>query len=399
MAVYEFVEATGTVVPDTADLLATVNAEFQSIFGADFVVDPETPGGAWIAGEVSSRASVARNNATVANQINPNLAGGPFLDAVWALTGGARGAAARSTVQVTLTGQVGTPIPAGSRVQTAAGALFRLVTAATIPSGGTLTASFESVELGPVAAAAGTLTQIVDGVLGWDTATNPSTAVLGRATETDPASRARRRETLALQGQSTALAVSSRVRAVDGVRSVAFRENVTNATAVIDGITLVAHSVWVAVQGGADLAVATALLEAKSAGANWNGTTSVNVTEPASGQTFAVQFQRPTEREILARVTVRQEAASSTDPTTAVRDAIVNYANGDLSNEAGFVLGEDVSPYELAGAVNREAPEIFVTNVEIAFDAMTPVFGTATLAIALNEVATIERSAIQVLTA
>ena len=396
MATYDFVTDTGLIVADTSTTLDEVNDEYRNVFGADFVVDPETPEGALIAAETTSRQSVARNNALVANQINPNLAGGPFLDAIWALTGGQRQSASRSTVTVTITGVAGVSVPQGSRARTVDGDEFQSTAAAIIGAGGTVSATFESVEFGPIAASANQLNQIVTGIIGWETITNPSAATLGVALESDSSSRQRRRETLALQGQSVAEAIISRVNNITGVRSVAFRENVTNASDTIDGILLVAHSIWVNVQGGDDNAIASAILDAKSAGSNFNGAQSVNVTDPFSGQTIAVLFDRPTEVRILMRVTVRQDATQAIDPNTAVKNSIIRYANGDIEGEAGFIIGEDVSPFEIASAVNRDNPPLHVTLVEISFE--SPIsYVTTTLAIALSEVATIQEADIQVI--
>jgi len=73
-----------------------------------------------ITAEVEARDNVARNNADLANQINPDLAGGVFLDAIWSLTAGGRIAATRSTLQgVVLTGQAGTVIRSGARASVA----------------------------------------------------------------------------------------------------------------------------------------------------------------------------------------------------------------------------------------------------------------------------------------
>ena len=114
MAVYDYLISTGVIVPDTSDTREDVIAEYRSVFGADFIVDDETPEGTLITAETTSRQSVARNNAAVANQINPNLAGGPFFDAIWALTGGGRDTGRRSAVMVTVTGAANTIIPINS---------------------------------------------------------------------------------------------------------------------------------------------------------------------------------------------------------------------------------------------------------------------------------------------
>ena len=178
MANYTYVTATGTVIPDTATTRTEVVTEFRGIFGDDFITDPETPEGLWIDAETTSRQSVARNNAAVANQINPNLAGGIFLDAIWSLTGGQRVASTRSTTTATVTGVANTSIPAGSIARTSQGAEFRTVNPVTIPVAGTMAGvAFESVELGAVEAGAGQLSLIVDSILGWETVTNPAAAI------------------------------------------------------------------------------------------------------------------------------------------------------------------------------------------------------------------------------
>ena len=121
----------------------------------------------WIDAETTSRQSVARNNAAIANQINPNLAGGIFLDAIWALTGGQRVASTRSTTSATITGVANTSIPAGSVARTSQGAEFRTVNPVSIPVAGTLTGvAFESVEFGAIEAGANQLTTIADSILG-----------------------------------------------------------------------------------------------------------------------------------------------------------------------------------------------------------------------------------------
>ncbi len=398
MANYTYVTATGTIIPDTATTRQEVITEFQGVFGDDLITDDETPEGAWINAETTSRQSVARNNSAVANQINPNLAGGPFLDAIWALTGGQRIASTRSTVSATITGIANTSIPAQSRARTMQGAEFRAVNPITIPTTGTATGvPFESVEPGAIEAGADQLTIIADSVLGWETITNPAAATLGRTTEGDEVSRNRRRQTIGLQGRAVAVAVTSNVMNVQGVRSLAFRENITNATQVIDGITLVAHSIWVVVDGGADADIGAALLRSKTAGSNWNGTTSVIVTEPASGQNYTVRFDRPTTQAVLLRISVRGTSSVS-DPITAVRDSVLRYARGEIPGEDGFLIGVDVSPFEIASAVNRDNPALFVTLSEVARDTGgTPSYSTTTLPIAINQLASVVASAIQVL--
>lgn len=396
MADYGFIVETGVIVPDTADQLAQVQSEFRTAFGDDLDVSPETPQGVLIAAETESRDSVARNNAALANQINPNLAGGVFLDAVWALTGGARFVATPSDIRgVELGGVPGSIIPAGAIASVGPdGARFQLTGTVVLDGTGQGLGVFQSVELGAFPAAVGALNTIVTAALGWETVSNPYAAEAGENEETDSAARARRRRTLALQSVSLPEAIVSGVNDLPGVKSMSFRENITNAPIVIEGETLVAHSIFACVDGGLDNDIGLMLLRKKSMGANWNGNTTVTVQEPFSGQEYAVKFSRPDEVLIYMRVYVSPGAPFADVPAT-VRAAILAYANGEQDGEQGFAVGGDVSAFELAGAVNRAAAPVYVMNLELSTDGSS--FSPATIPITIGQVARTSEGAIAVI--
>lgn len=395
MASYDYITRSGSIIPDTASVQADVEAEYRTIFGDDLITDPETPEGSLITAEVTSRQSVLRNNANIANQINPTLAGGTFFDAIYALTDGQRVVRSRSTVDLVCSGVSQTVIPAGSRAEDSQGVEWFLVDSTTIEASGNVTAQFQSQEFGEISASPNTITSIVDSVLGWETVNNPLQATIGRNTQSDSEAKRDRKNELALLGSGTSLAVQSRLSSIPSVRSFAFRENIEDTTEDIDGVTLVPHSVWVAVEGGSDNDVATALLAAKSGGANWNGSTTVNITDPSSGQSIGVSFDRPTAVPILVRVTVR--ASSGTSPTENVQQAVLDYANGLVAGEEGFIVGADVSPFEIGSAVNTQVTGTFVQLVEVALNVQNPTFVTTTLDIDINELATVIESDVSVI--
>ena len=392
---YDYITETGTVVPDTSILLAEVENEFKTALGADLVTSPNTPQGALIVAEVLARTGVVGNNAALANQINPNLAGGTFLDAIWALTGGQRIAATRSVVPgVELSGLPGTVIPAGSQASIADGTLFESVSGVVLDLTGAGVVDFQAVDTGPIAVNPGALNQIVTGILGWDDVNNPTAATLGRDQESDLAARQRRRNTLSLQNVALPAAIISALYDTPNVRSLTFRENTTAVPIVIDGVTLAPHSIYVCVDGGTDAAVAESLLENKSLGCGWNGATTVNVADAASGQVYPVQFSRPTAVPVQARVYVRNIGALN-DVMAAVKQAIVDYTLGLLPGEAGFVVGASVSAFELAGAVARQVPGVYVQKCEISL--LSPVaWSTNEIPVLISEIATILAGNIQV---
>ncbi len=395
---YKYVSPDGVIIPDTADILAETEQEWKTVLGDDLDVNPETPQGMLIAQETAVRAEMVANNAAIANQINPNVAGGVFLDDIWALTGGKRRTATYTTIYgVTLTGAPGAVIPSGSRRKlSTTGDIFELLSTVILDSNGTGTGTFQALEAGPVAAPAGALTVPVAGYtsVGWETSTNPSAGSIGRAEQSDISARRERRLTLALQGRSISEAIYSNVQAIDTVNSLSFRENYENTEHVIDGITLAPHSVWVCVDGGGDLEVAETLYRSKTAGAAWNGAVAVDVKDPYSGQTSTVRFDRPTEVPVMARFTVSAGVGIG-DPVSIIRNAVTAYANG-LTDEPGFVLGEDVSPFELAAAANLGASGLFIKKVEVAPRSSTPAWQTSAIEIGLNQKATINATNILV---
>ena len=389
---YNYIDATGTVVPDTDTLLSAVQSEFQTAFGSDLDLTPSSPQGILITAEVLDRASVLQNNADIANQINPNLASGIFLDAICAMSGIERIKATHSTVTATCTGTAGVIIYSGAQAQTANGDLFECITSTTIPVGGSIDVAFQSVETGPIPCVAGALNTITTAILGWTGVTNTDAALLGTAEESDASLWLRRKNTLATQGTQTSEAIISALYNTDGVQSLTFMENYKNTTQVIDTISMKPHSIYCCVNGGLDADVAQAILDNRSAGSDFNGSTSVNITA-TSGQVIAIKFDRPTTIPILHKITVKLSGASG-DVTTTIKNQILNYVNGKIDGEKGFVVGGSVSPFELAGVVSTLSG-VYVQKSEIAL-ASSGVYQTSEIPIAINQIATLSSSAITV---
>lgn len=382
--IYDYLTNSGVIVPDTADTRNEVVNEWKQALSQDLVTDDETPEGLLINAETLARQAVARNNAKLANQINPNIAEGVFLDAIWALTGGQRYQATHTIVyNVILRGVPGTIIPESTIIQSGNNQ-FESLSQVTLNASGQATVNFQSIELGAIPCPVNTLTQIITPVLGLETVNNPLSGRLGKEQESDQAARIRRRNTLALQGRALPEAIISDLYALDGVRSLAFRENTSDQTAVIDGISMKPHSIWVCVDGGSDTDIATSLLNTKSLGAGYNGSTVIDVVEPTSGQTYEVMFDRPTQIPIYIKVTIKNNT-STLNPNLVIRESIMNYVNGDQEGEEGFVVGANVSPFELASAINREYPILFIRKVEISKDGIN--YSIDELEIALDQLA------------
>ena len=395
---YNYIESSGLVQPDTAELHAEVTGEFLEAFGEDLVITPESPEGVLISVETEARDSVVRNNAELANQINPDYAGGVFLDAIAALTGLKREGAVPSMVVATLAGVPNTPIPAGSRAATEAGDVFILQHQVWLGTSGQENGLFYSEVADAIPAPAGTLTKIQDGgVLGWETVTNAASATLGHQQESDAVFRKKRDDTLFLQGVALPGAIQSAVRAVKGVKSLSYRENYTHEEQVIDGVTIPPHTIYVVVDGGSDADVARALFENKSLGCGWKGSVEVQVQEEESGQWYTVRFDRPEYIPVRAAFTVRVLGGVTLDYRTIVRQAVMDYADDLLDGLRGFRVGVAVSPFEMSIAIGTVEPAIFVLNGRIGPLISAPESLTAeTIPLEIWQKATITQAAIDV---
>jgi len=390
MALYNYITVNGTIVPDTSAIKEEVEAEYKAIYGADFVVDSSTEQGREIDAEVTSRISVARNNALLANQINPNMASGVFLDADYALMGGERDGQEQSTVELTLAGVAGTIVLAGSVVEDVNKQLWVSQSDTALPSA----TSFRSVEFGVINAAIGEINTIVSGVLGWETVTNAAAASPGKLEQTDQSTRRQRKIELGKNSKSNAFSIIAAIHSLEGVSGISYRENFTDSQVIIDGVTLEPHSNYACVDSGVDSEIAEAY-QIKSGGSGYNGSVSVPYTDTDSGQVITVKFDRPTLLPIICKVSAR--VGASLNAVEDIKDAVLAYANGEIDNELGFYLAEPISPFEIGSAVNVSLSDVFIGKCEIALKSDgTGAYSSDTIPMQIFEKATIIRGDIEV---
>lgn len=368
---YNYVAETGVIVPDTATLQADIIAEWQTAFG-NINTTPSTPQGVMITGETIAREAVVNNNAMVANQINPNIAQGVFLDAICALMGIERRAESPSIVRnVTLSGIAGTAVPAGLLAEDTNGNTWELTSPQVLPA---TAAEFRCTTPGPIALGVGELIVLNSQVLGLETVYNSQAATPGDTEELNSQLRNRRRVTLARQGISTDEAQLSGVFDIPGVTSAVFRENTGSAPATIDGVLIDGRSIWLCVDGGEDATVAAALQQNKTVGAGYTGAVEVPVTNAYSGQTVTVKFDRPEIINVSVTVTGRTNGDKSVNPHAVIPTAIADWAAGKVNGDPGLTIGTPVSVFEVGGAINIAFPGFSVTNITLSANGV-PVSG------------------------
>ncbi|QIQ61328.1 hypothetical protein V039C_0050 [Vibrio phage V039C] len=405
---YEFITSNGTVVPDTSTIREEVIQEIVDVFGVSEEVarDNSTLEGRLVDAETEARKSVAINNAKLSNQINPNLAESGFFDAIYALFGGKRESATRSSVSVVLTGIAGTVIPVNSFVRNkTTKTLWYTTSEVTLDSNGQTVATVLSENTGSIVGAAGDISEIVSGVVGWETVTNPSNATEGRELQSLTSAKIERAQQLSLNAGTTMAAVVSNVSNLENVIGVSARENRTNAPLLIDGITIPAKSTWLCVDGGDDSQIAEQYV-IHTHGTGFYGFTNTvegEYTDPLSGQVYdptsiPVNFDRPSDVPIKIEVTAN--LVSSIDVITQIKSGVQEWAAANIDGYKGCSLANDISPFEISSALNEyfNAPTIYVKKVRVT-TVVDNSFATDDIPINLWEKASINNSDITVIPA
>jgi uncharacterized phage protein gp47/JayE len=332
---------------------------------------------------------------------DPDRASGAALVSVGALTGSEKLGATNSTVTATVTLGAGVTLPAGSIASVDGDPDARFVTLDDV--GGGAAGDYE-VELvaetaGPVAANAGTLTEIETPVSGWTAITNELDAVQGSLEESDAEFRVRRDDELESQGTSPQDAIRAdllRLLAANEIStgSVTVAMNVTDFT---NGDGLPPHSVEAIVYDGTDDgsaldddAIAQVLWTTVAAGIATHGTSSGTAID-ALGVDHTVEFSRPTPKPVYISTSINVAPSRGWDEDAgedAVATAIAAFG------DANHGVGDDVSRFRMLSSVFETLGVIDVTAFTLGFSA-SPV-GTANLTIAARELATFDTSRIVV---
>lgn len=366
---YQYMMNSGLIVPDTSTVLEQVTEDFKNALGQDLDVTPETPQGRLIQLITDYRTNTLAINAYNANQINLKYATGRFLDAIGVFYGVERIFATPTRVLATLTGVSGTVIPQGSQAKTTAGDLFYAENNITIGSNGAATGYFLSVESGVIPCEINTLTQIVNAVLGWETINNSSSPALGTDVESDTDFR-QRIENSRYNGISLLQSIKTKISQISNVKSLWAYDNYTNATITYEGIDIPAHSICVIVDGGNDNEIAKVLFETKTGGTGYTAITGQSVQETvidgAFNVPYVVTFNRPEIVDFKISISVKNVNYSGSDLVSEIKQAIINWANGQVSGVDGISIGQDISPFEISAAVSDQIAEIYVKNCQIA---------------------------------
>ncbi|NNB89936.1 baseplate J/gp47 family protein [Corallococcus exiguus] len=392
-------------VPRTLDEAhQAVVASLRTQFGPALALTARTPDGvlAGLVGDMLGEVWAAGGGLWGA--FDGDAAEGEALDGLCALTGTRRLQATASTVALSLSGDAGTVVPAGS-VASVAGVGTRFATAASAtlvavsawapdtvyaegavvvgdgrvwrcrvagssgsaggPSGSGLevvdggvtwrllgagvalaSVAASAEEVGPLPAPAYSLTSIETPVAGWRGVANPLDAEEGRETEDDDSLRARRVLDLRAQGNASVEAIRARMLDAStgaGATSCIVFENVS---AEVDADGVPPHAVEVLVEGGEAQRILETLWQAKAGGIETHGTESGTVLD-SQGKPHVLRFSRPELLDVYVEATAYLTPDAPADDEVAkatLRAAVV--ALGD-----SLQVGRNVVRTKVEGAL------------------------------------------------
>jgi len=365
------------------NVIAEQSAAYKNSFGDNFTLDDSTPFGV-LAGLQSGTFADLWDIAEISfTMFSPDNASGILLDFLCEYNGIFRKEATRSKVNLLVGGTDGTLIPAGSKVKvTDTEEVFITIQDVTIQSGSVI-APAQSEKTGVIVAGANTITTVVTSISGWNTVDNSEAASEGFTVESDEDLRIRRKRSTGINATNTVDSVYSLVSDLDGTSDVRVLENDSNAT---DGNSLPAHSSEVIVVGGDELEIATAMRSKKTTGIgfNSNGGVARNVQVlDAQGFLQTVTFTRPDDIAMDVEVTITATSGFPGDGEGLIKQAIVDYANGELVTGRGFSTNDNVILSELYTPVNSVQGHS-VSSIQIAKHSQS--LGDVDIVIALREI-------------
>ena len=315
------------VLPAELDILAGVQADINAAFGGGVNPSLQTPQGQIAQSEAAIIGDKNSEIAYIANQVNPAMASGIWQDAIGYIYFITRIPGAGTVVQATLTGAVGTVIPAGAVAKDTSGYLYNLTDTVTIPSSGSITGQFQNQTEGAIACNIGALTIIYTAIAGWNTVYNSTAGVLGNTVESRAAFEARRAASVAGNSVNSLQSIFAAVSEVSGVLQVLTIDNATNAPVAYGSTsyTIDAHSMVVSVYGGLATDIAQAIWSKKPPGCSYNGNTTVVVydTNYATPVPYDVIFLTPTATPVYFNIEIKNSSFLPSNIVTLVQNAVI----------------------------------------------------------------------------
>jgi uncharacterized phage protein gp47/JayE len=367
----------GISAPSYNDILQSLVASYQIIFGSQIYISADSQDGQWIA--ILAQAQHESNQAAIAvfQSFAPSYSQGVGLSSLVKINGLLRQLSSKSTSQGDAVGVAGTIITNGV-VEDVNGNLWSLPATVTIPIGGSISVTVTAQESGNIVAPSGSINKIASPQYGWQTFTSTINAAPGAPVESDATLRQRQGMSTALPALGIKEAIFAAVGNVSGVSRFTVYENDTGST---NGDGVPAHSLSVVTLGGVSTDIAATIAGRKPPGIQTYGTTSVTVYD-SLGLPVAINYFQLSLIPIFFAITIKALPGYVSTTGNTIIAALVAFINS-------LAIGEDVYVTQcsaIASLIDLGIGQTFyITTFDLGLTASPS--GTSNLTITFNEAA------------
>ena len=359
----------GFSAPSESAILTGVQQDYNVAFNVSFnfgsITNP-TPQGQLTASTASIVGNVYDTFVALTQQFDPSYAIGRYQDALGRMYNMSRNQAQPTTLTIQCFGLANTVIPIGSTVVDPIGNIYSCTGSGTIGVNGTIGLIFAANVPGIIAVPQ--TVQIYQAIPGWDSVTVVS-GIVGLNVESRYQFEQRRQNTIAANSNGSLPGILGAVLNVPGVIAAYVTENVNGSATTVGGVTLAANSLYVAVAGGSQAAVAQAIWSKKAPGCNYNGNTTVTVLDTSPGYnppfpSYQVTYQIPSQLEILFSVKIVNSLQVPANATALIQNAIINaFAGGDGGPIPG--IGSAIYSSRFFAPIIAVGPWLEIISVQI----------------------------------
>ena len=381
-----YIDETGFHYSTKQDKTDYLVEAMKAIYGQDIYLEPDSQDYEFLSVFSLMLQDNEQMMQAVYDSYSPKKAIGISLDHTVKQNGIRRKSASFSTVQLLLTGNIGSVISKGI-VRDSSGVRWFLDDETIIFTATTITVSATCERIGAVPALPNSILGIVTPTKGWLGVTNSEPAVMGTPIETDYELRTRQSKSVAIPARNMVDSLYAGIMSLDNVRDCIPYDNDTSQTD-INGIP--SHSVACVVEGGSDSEVAQMIYLKKGPGGGTYG----NITVPVStitGLPIDIQFSRPSQVIVDIRVSIAPASLFTSRTEQAIRDRIAEYfyyidIGADiLRSSIVTVISQAISDiYRPEFRINlpiltaRDGEQVLDADTEIVFNEKA-ILGTLTL--------------------
>ena len=355
----------GVITIDTSDVRSDFETAYKEALGADLNLDSSTPQGQMIINDTATVVAAQQEVVNIANNCSVYYATGHALDVAASFWGYYRKKATGTVVVVKVSGTQNTVVPAGTLV-TDGTYQYALLNQVTIPVAGYTYGQFQNTTTGPIPCLTGSITDLVDPLAGVSAVENQVNGILGYDAESDNAFRARiTANWLNIRARSIMGSIIDNIAQIQGVLSCVGMENPTGSSVTKNGVTMPAHSIYLAIVGGENEAIARVIAQQKTIGAATVGTDVVSYRDEELGYEYSYNIQRPTPINLYVKVQYSANQYTQVDTASTLEAVVTQYFS-----DTPIQIGQTVSGGMIAQALN-DFQQADLLAIKVSTDGVT----------------------------